>query len=401
MWFLLPSDAHAFPLTSWTYTIPYFLLCFFIIFFSKNFNIRNAIDSENFNKKAYFFIFAVLTVFFGIRWYTLSDNIVYADEYNSIAPIFRWSYIEIHSWWWEKGYVIFAMCCKLITPDFHFFVFINTLIDFILLHQIIKRYSLNIPFTILLFLGFYGILMEINMMRNMKAILLFLLSIKHIEERNFIKFLLYNVIGFSMHSSAILFFPMYWLLRIELNKKFIATIAFVSTFIYVANIDITNGLINTILQALKQYDFSMIIKASAYYEQSETQALSLGTIERIITLVLALYAYFKQKKVNKQFIIFFNSYLIFFLAYSVFGNNEVFRDRFTTLFYYSYWFLYPHLAQFYKGKIKYFSLWITIYAMLRIFMLTHNCAAYFETVFFHNTTVAERAMLDAKTSKTW
>ena len=400
MWFLLPNDVHSYPLTSWVYTIPYFLLCFFILIISKKTNISEA-SSSTFNKKAYLVIFIILTVFFGFRWYTLSDNIIYAQEYQSIEPIFRWSYIEIHSWWWEKGYVLFAMCCKLITPDFHFFVFTNTLIDFVLLSHIVKKYSINIPFTIILFLGFYGLLMEINLMRNMKAILLFLLSIKHIEERNFIKFSLYNAIGFSMHSSAILFFPMYWLLRIKLNKKFIATIAIASTFIYVANIDIINDLINAILLALKQYDFSMIIKASAYYEQSETQALSLGTIERIITLILALYAYFRQKNINKQFIIFFNSYLIFFLAYSVFGNNEVFRDRFTTLFYYSYWFLYPHLAQFYKGKIKYFSLWITIYAMLRIFMLTHNCAAYYETVFFHDTTVAERTMLDAKTAKTW
>lgn len=401
MWFLLPSDAHAYPLTSWIYTIPYFLLCFFIIFFSKNFNIHNAINSEKFNKKAYFVLFAVLTVFFGIRWFTLSDNLAYASEYHSLAPIFQWNYIEIHSWWWEKGYVIFAMFCKLITPDFHFFVFINTLIDFILLHQVIKKYSLNIPFTILLFLGFYGILMEINMMRNMKAILLFLLSIRFIEERKLLKFLLCNSIGFTMHSSAIIFFPMYWFLNIKLNKKFIAILSISFATIYLANIDIINDLIKSILNNLKQIDSSMITRVSSYHEQSSAQSLSLGTIERFITLFLALFAYFKQKEPSKQFIIFFNSYLFFFIAYAIFGFNEVFRDRVTTLFYYSYWFLYPHLALFYKGKIKYFSTIVTLYAMLRIFMLTYNCAAYYETVFFHNTSVQERAMLDAKTSKQW
>jgi len=400
MWFLLPVDLHAYPVVSWIYTIPYFFLCAFVFILSKKTNIYNAYE-KSFNRKAYLLLFAVLTVFFGSRWYLFSDNLAYAQEYLYITPTFKWNYIEIHSWWWDKGYLIFAMLCKMITPDFNFFVFVNTLIDFILFYYVVKKHSLNIPFTIILFLGFYGIIMECNMMRNMKAILLFLISIRYIENRNLLKFLLCNIIGFSMHASALFFFPMYWLLNKKINKRALVALAMIFLFIYIANIDIVNDLIKTIIFKLKLYDFHSIDKVATYYDNSETQKLSLGTIERIITLGLAMYAYLKQKVVDKQFLIFFNSYILFFIAYSVFGFNEVFRDRFTTLFYYSYWFLYPYLAIFYKGKIKHFSLFVMIYAMLRIFMLTSNCAAYYETVFFHNSSISERAMFNAKTMGVW
>lgn len=332
--------------------------------------------------------FVLFLLFFGFRWHILSDSLAYYDEFQKIEPIFDWKYIDEHSWWWDKGYVIFTMIIKLFCDNFSFFVFINSLIDFTLFFLCLKKYSINIPLSCLLFLSFQGILIEINLFRNIKAIMLFIYSISYIKDRNLLKFIICNGIGFTLHSSALLYLPMYWILNYKFKKVYIIIISLILTILYLSQ---ANYLEKIIANLILDGENSTVSKLS-YYLKTEGHSLTFGTIERIGTLLLSLYVYYKSTNNNYYFILFFNSYIVFYALFALFGFNLVLVDRLPTLFYYSYWFLYPYIYLFFKNKIV-IRYCLLAFFLFKVYTSTNFCSAYYENVFLKSTTIREREIL--------
>lgn len=147
------EDIYHFPSRSLFFAIPYLILA--LISFYALSKGKPGYDIKK--KGTYIGLFLMFLFFFGLRWHTMSDSLAYEHEYNTIKPIFNWHYIDDHSWWWDKGFVIFTMITKLISNDFRFFVFVNTLIDISLFSICIKRYSNNYLITLMAFLAFQGI----------------------------------------------------------------------------------------------------------------------------------------------------------------------------------------------------------------------------------------------------
>ena len=117
------ENIYDFPSRSFFFAIPYLILAlvsFWALKGTTNYNVKK--------KGNYIFLLLLYLFFFGLRWHVLSDSLAYEEEYNTIKPIFNWKYIDEHSWWWDKGFVIFTMFTKLVSNDFRFFVFVNTLI---------------------------------------------------------------------------------------------------------------------------------------------------------------------------------------------------------------------------------------------------------------------------------
>ena len=78
----------------------------------------------------------------------------------------------------------------------------------------------------MLFLGFSLIILETDLFRNIKSLLLFLISLKYIVEQKPTKFFILNVIGLTMHWSSLFMLPMYFILKKQISLK-----AFIITFI--------------------------------------------------------------------------------------------------------------------------------------------------------------------------
>lgn len=379
---MLDENIYSFPSTSILYSFPYLALAVVACIFLWK-------DTRKTGTKAkYVFLFLLFLWFFGFRWHIMSDSLAYEEEFNRIQPVFTWKYIEINSWWWDKGFVIFTMLCKLINPSFSFWVFVNALIDICLFTWCVKKYSINYLITILAFLAFNGLLMEINLFRNMKAILLFLASLSYIRDRKLIPFLALNIIGFTMHSSALVFIPMYWILHRQYSFKLLLGAAIVFTIIYLLRI---NLLEDYIIQYIPMN--GAISDKMNHYLKLEESVLTIGTLERLLTLSLGLWFYYKEKDKSPMFIIVFNSFLIFYAFYGLFGFNQVFRDRFPTLFQYSYWFLYPYLYAFYTKKESKIKPLFFLLFFLKIYTSTNTSAAYYENIMFDTTTRQERTFL--------
>lgn len=378
------ENIYDFPSRSFFFAIPYLILAlisFWALKGTTNYNVKK--------KGNYIFLILLYLFFFGLRWHVLSDSLAYEEEYNTIKPIFNWKYIDEHSWWWDKGFVIFTMFTKLVSNDFRFFVFVNTLIDIIFFVVCIKRYSSNFLVTILAFLAFQGILTEINLFRNIKAILLFLFSIKYIENRKWYYFFPINLLGYTLHSSALLFFPMYWLLNIRFQLKYVIVVVSVITFIYLLQLNVIE---NLIIQYVPT-EGVVSNKLNTYMEMDEVSVLSIGTFERLITLLLSIWVYYKTNNPSKIFTILFNSFLVFYVTYSLFGFNPVFRDRIPYLFVYSYWFLYPFLFNYVVARRRYLRFIFYLLFFVKVYTSTCLSSAFYENVLFDVSTRSQRNYL--------
>ena len=378
------ENIYDFPSRSIFFAIPYLILAlvsFWVLKGTTNYNVKK--------KGNYIFLLLLYLFFFGLRWHVLSDSLAYEEEYNTIKPIFNWNYIDDHSWWWDKGFVIFTMFTKLVSNDFRFFVFVNTLIDITLFAVCIKRYSCNFLVTILAFLAFQGILTEINLFRNIKSILLFLFSIKYIENRKWYYFFPINLLGYTLHSSALLFFPMYWLLNIRFQLKYVIVVVSVITFIYLLQLNVIENLIFQYIPA----EGVVSNKLNVYMDVDEESVLSIGTFERLITLLLSIWVYYKTNNPSKIFTILFNSFLVFYVTYSLFGFNPVFRDRIPYLFIYSYWFLYPFLFNYVVARRRYLRFIFYLLFFVKIYTSTCLSSAFYENVLFDVSTRSQRYYL--------
>lgn len=378
------ENIYDFPSRSIFFAIPYLILAlvsFWVLKGTTNYNVKK--------KGNYIFLLLLYLFFFGLRWHIFSDSLAYEEEYNTIKPIFNWNYIDDHSWWWDKGFVIFTMFTKLVSNDFRFFVFVNTLIDITLFAVCIKRYSCNFLVTILAFLAFQGILTEINLFRNIKSILLFLFSIKYIENRKWYYFFPINLLGYTLHSSALLFFPMYWLLNIRFQLKYVIVVVSVITFIYLLQLNVIENLIFQYIPA----EGVVSNKLNVYMDIDEESVLSIGTFERLITLLLSIWVYYKTNNPSKIFTILFNSFLVFYVTYSLFGFNPVFRDRIPYLFIYSYWFLYPFLFNYVVARRRYLRFIFYLLFFVKIYTSTCLSSAFYENVLFDVSTRSQRYYL--------
>lgn len=378
----LSINTAGWPHQSVYYALPYLTLGVFVCIigykelrYSKKLTIRQAIC-----------LFVAFLLFFGLRWHIMSDSLAYEEEYYSFKPFFSWKYIDAHSYWWDKGFVVFAMICKLITSHFFFFVFVNTLVDISLFTLCLKKYEVNVTIVILTFLAFQGILMEINTMRNIKAILLFLYSISYIQERKLLKFFLVNALGFTFHSSALLYFPMYWLLGRKYSMKILLPLAGLITVIYLANINILQ---EYLMSKVLDGDSAAMTKFAYYLNNTEEATFSIGFIERLLTLTLCLIVYRHQKE-NSFNLVMLNSFFVFYLLYSVFGFNIVFRDRIPYLFIYAYWFVYPYFYDHFGRRGWICKLLFMALFFGKIYLSTRLCSSYYETVLFHETNRSQR-----------
>jgi hypothetical protein len=85
----------------------------------------------------------------------------------------------------------------------------------------IIHFSEDISFSIFLFVGTIFYNYSFNIIRQALATAIFLYALKFVLKRNMKKYLLYIAVASLIHTSAIIYFPFYFILPIPINKKFV------------------------------------------------------------------------------------------------------------------------------------------------------------------------------------
>ena len=309
-----------------------------------------------------FFIFSLLLLilFFGLRgyigydWYSYKPNF---DKMVTIGELLKGNTQILHSGY-ELGFQIYTSFIKTLTNNYFIYNFINVSVDFIILYFVIKRFSKYPILSLLLFFGIYGVALEIDMIRNAKSIMLFLLSIKYIEERKILNFGVLNILGIFFHYSSILYLPMYFILNVKWNKKFILFLFILGNIYYLSDIRI-------VMRIIKEYNTFLPTgigaKLSGYFSIIPLDfplGFSLYYFERVIMFLLCWFVSdnLKNKKYGN---IMLNSLYISIFFFLYLSEFSIVAMRFGLLFIYSYWFILPMLLEIYP-KLPIFIVAIAI-----------------------------------------
>jgi len=385
------------PVQSFTYSIPYLLfLLYFVILMFLEFRLIK------YDKDIKYIRWAVMIGFvlmFGLRGFIYSDWLVYYPIFEEMPTIWEGGLVKVLQTDFadkfvtdvstgkagiELGFVYFTLLFKSIVPDYHAWVFFNTIIDLLLLNIFLKRYSRYYVLAFILFIVFGGLITECNLMRNVKAILLFLISIKYLQERKIIPYLLINLAGTAFHSSAFIFLPLYFFLHKEIPRWMLWSIFILGNALFLLQISYLEPIM---LSLAEQLGGRVAVQIKLYFALDlYNQRVGIGMVyfEQIITFILITLfqrRLIEQNEYNKMFI---NAYVIYFIFYFFFAEIMVAVERMTLLFVFSFWILIPEII----GLIKQMAnklvliLLLTLYCAFKLVLMNSNIFAKYDNVLF-------------------
>lgn len=156
------------------------------------------------------------------------DRYIYGEVFDNIADTtnHKGSYLANGDFFYfpsETGYTILNIFLSFFTENRYIFIFTITLIIYSCLFISIKRYATNYPFALILFLGLW-FFFSFTYLRQVLGATIMWLSLPYIIKRKFWKFLAIFIIACSLHKSAIIFFPVYFIVDKSLSKKHILRI---------------------------------------------------------------------------------------------------------------------------------------------------------------------------------
>lgn len=382
------------------YSVPYVLL---IIFYGALSIYYQGLTDEPQKQRVRILCAAVLILFFGFRGFICDDWINYYPAFQRCTyqdvniNIFAYKNIQ---WHMEPGFTLLMCICKSIVPNFHFFVFVCTCINTALLFYFLRNRVENLPLAVILYLCFYGYLMNTNLMRNSIAILIFINAIKFIESRKLLPYIALCFLALSFHISSLLYFPLYFILRIKTNKWVYLSLFIIGNIIFLLHIPVFLKIASAILG---DGDGKLQIMVEAYTsgKMAEVKTLSIGYMERAFTGILIFCYYKKLMSIRENSIIFINAFLTYILLSFLFSEFGELSLRISNLFAFAYWILWGDLIKCFsiENNRRLFIIFMTVYCILKMIGTTNMVTSEYDNVLFGAKSYEERLYIHNRYSK--
>ena len=305
--------------------------------------LGGAVDvfGKNERKKHMLFVFSIILLigFLGLRGFIGWDWWAYYPSYNNLPGGFNY----------EIGYEIWSNIFYKIGLSYHHFTFINTVADILILAYVLKKYSKYPIFSMFLFLAVQGLSFEVDLLRNAKAVLLFIISIQFIKERKIIPFLILNILGMTFHISSIIYLPMYFILNRNYSRKIILPLIILGNIYYIFDTKLFIHILEYMSSVLPAAVGGKITSYLSIIPQN--YKLPIGTLyfERLVTFIMVFFFLHKEKgsreKENPYSLIMENSFYIFYLIFLFTSEFFIASTRIGILFIYANWFLWGDIIE--------------------------------------------------------
>lgn len=278
------------------------------------------------NKGMFFIFFLYLALFVGlgdmIGGY---DRYIYGGTFDYIADSIRLEggnaigqladqYVQGK----EYGYFYWEVLVAMITPNRYMFILFTTLLIYTLFYTAMIRYMEDYPLVGLFFLAFLYYF-TMTYLRQMIAVGILMHSVPYLLKRNFLWFSLLCVLGYLFHSSAAIFFIM-WFVPI---KKHTLN-ALLRFFIIIALVGAVTPLPSMFFASAGDAS-GMVGRTSAYVDQMG--GLRLDYLLEAFVFIYTLYRnYHLIEPYDKKTIVFLNIYvgfitvLLFFVRFGQGGR---------------------------------------------------------------------------------
>ena len=305
--------------------------------------LGGAVDvfGKNERKKHMLFVFSTILLigFLGLRGFIGWDWWAYYPSYNNLPNGFNY----------EIGYEIWSNIFYKIGLSYHHFTFINTVADILILAYVLKKYSKYPIFSMFLFLAVQGLSFEVDLLRNAKAVLLFIISIQFIKERKLIPFLILNILGMTFHMSSVIYLPMYFILNRNYSRKIVLPLIILGNIYYLFDTKLFIHILEYMSSVLPAAVGGKITSYLSIIPQN--YKLPVGTLyfERLVTFIMVFFFLHKEKnhreKENPYSLIMENSFYIFYLIFLFTSEFFIASTRIGILFIYANWFLWGDIVE--------------------------------------------------------
>ena len=178
-------------------------------------------------------------ILYGLRE-NMGDTLSYIESFNLISPQGVFDNLEERN----PGYCILRNFIRLyITDNANVFILILTFISVALMVKTHSRYSPMFGLSAFIFFGSTEVSYVFNGARQFLAISIMFYTLKFVEEKKLIKYIIFSIIAFSIHQTAIVVIPAYFIARgkffnmriVVMGLATIAATAFSSFFIDYVN----------------------------------------------------------------------------------------------------------------------------------------------------------------------
>jgi len=295
----------------------------------------------------------------------------------------------------EKGFITYLAAVKQIWPNYHFFVFVSSLIDVLILNIFLKRYIPRYALGFLVFILMGGFIQETDLMRNTKSIFLFLLSLRYVKERKPVKYFALNILGMMFHLSSVIYLPVYFLLNRKIPRYAFVIIFILGNLIFLARIEYIKPIVFFLTQIIGG-KFSYL--ARVYLESPQYAAaygISIGYLERLGTSLLLIIFYDRIMNASRYSVIFINAFIIYFVLFFYFAEASVIAARLGQLFIFSYWFIWPAFADSFKvwGYKNIYLAGLCMYALLKMYVLPNSILYRYDNALLGATPFEDRIQI--------
>lgn len=351
-----------------SYALPYLIMMLLLAVLA----VSNNKISDVLQQRMWMPCAVLLMVFYGLRAYVGDDWTGYHVVYQFVQPRdFHLNIFASHSFRFEPGFAILAYLCRMIagSEGYLFFQAVITLIQVWLLIRFFRRYSNNLPLSIIVFLAMGGIVMLINTMRNTIAILLFLNGMHYIQERKPIPYFLYCLAALSFHLSSAIFVPLYFVLHKRVSRWVFLVIFILCNAVVLLKIPVLSIGVGTVADIIGGKVSRMV---TMYLEDSHMMALSfslsIGYLERLATGIIIFIYWDKLMSLRRENVMFINAMIFFFFFYFFFSEVREVGRRLSELFIYGYWILWPDLFQCFKARLLKigFAAFLCVYCSMKV-----------------------------------
>jgi hypothetical protein len=391
------------PTFSGIYSVPYIILflIFFVLFLWEN-KLRSTNSDIKFVRYTCILVFVV---FFGFRGYIDTDFMLYYPLYES-APVvsdikgvikFFSGNSEDFILKIEPGFKVLLVLLKSISPHYYLLQIVSSLIDVLFLNYFFRKYSPQYILGFIMFCIFSGLIIEINLLRNSKAIFIFLYSLQFLKERNALKYFICNGIGLLFHSSAIFYFPLYFFLHKKLQPAFVWGFFILGNVLYLGQIKF----ITPIVIALGNLIGGVYgLMAEGYSKNSlynSGYGITIGYFEKVLIFVL-FYGFYNKIadyiKDEKLLNILYNLLIIFTATYLYLSEFSVFIDRITTLFAVSYWIMFPYFYASLEKMMKViFTVTLLVFGIFKMYRFNNFIIRKYENILWDNPSVSKAYLI--------
>lgn len=322
---------------SFGYSIPYLLLAVILLILAWR---EQQWRKSSLNGLKFYLSALVFLIFFGFRGFVGWDWRSYYPYFMDApslwdGPFAVWKYFQEGRM--EPGFTLWISGWKSIWNNWHFFLFMTTAVDTEILFIFFRRYSCNIAFSFFLFIALH-LAIEIDLLRNLKGLLLFYLAIRFLLERRLLPYSITVLIGGCFHYSILALLPLYFFIDREYPPKLLIPLFVFANILYLCKVFLIGPLIFLLLTKLGIFGEYLI-----YFEKSMVRGITAGYLFYLVTFLMVMMFYRELLQWNNPMKFFINSFLLYFFCYLVLADLSIVSNRLGLLLSYSFWILCPYL----------------------------------------------------------